>query len=388
MAVDSRYIQNNEKGYRLYVDDAKYEDQLGIGSRKPAFTQNDDVYQQSQFKKPYLEDSYEEMEYFADSLPGFPYDWDYDTPFVDGVNNIGAPGLNPWHVVCFCDTGSACYGDGGFNCTPAQCSWPVTGVAVDSIPPGCSLTLSSGKICGKCPKGEKGTISYHINMRAKFKHNGATVTVNCAHYSQMSSCFEQCDDSGMVYDTAGSIETIGQSDSGGVAITDSTNNANSTYSWSISGTGFWFDAGYTLTSIITTGADLDVTVYTDGTACGSGEITVTGCAGTTVTGYVRCTTGQWVNILNCVATSGSTAGCLPSTQVTVGKLRLTYDEGCFRCLNPDGVTCNTPCYPLYSVSNTECHSYFDQYSTQTDCGGGLICFFCAVHTGTVEEWQC
>lgn len=380
MAVDSRYIQNNEKGYRLYVDDAKYEDQLGIGSRKPAFTQNDDVYQQSQFKKPYLEDSYEEMEYFADSLPGFPYDWDYDTPFEDGVNNLGPGGPgNPWHVVCFCDVGSACYGEGGYQCTPASCSWPIVGVVIDSAPVGCSVSVSNGQICAKCSEGETGTISYHINMKAKFKHNGQTVVVKCAHYSQMSHCFKECS-STPEWDYGSSIETIAQSDSGAVYITDVNFNADSVYSWSVSGTGF------TLDSAITTG--LNNVLNADGTACGSAEITVTGCDGTTTVGYVRCTTGQWVRKLTCFASTGSTAGCLPLTLIVLGKTQIAYDEGCFRCLNPDGVSCNEPCYPTYTGDNELCHTTFDQYSTQTDCGGGKICFYCAVHTGYIDEWEC
>lgn len=62
------------------------------------------------------------------------------------------------------------------------------------------------------------------------------------------------------------------------------------YSWSITGTGFWLDAGYTTKTLATQGAG--VTVYTDEYACGVGKINVSDdCGDTLDDGAVICTEG-------------------------------------------------------------------------------------------------
>jgi hypothetical protein len=60
----------------------------------------------------------------------------------------------------------------------------------------------------------------------------------------------------------------------------------SPYTWSVSGTGFTLENEGQPTGATNT-------LYADGTACGSATITVTGCSGPPVTGYVRSTEGQW-----------------------------------------------------------------------------------------------
>jgi hypothetical protein len=59
----------------------------------------------------------------------------------------------------------------------------------------------------------------------------------------------------------------------------------SPYTWSVSGNGF------SLAESQTTGRTN--TLIADDTACGTATIIVTGCSGPPVTGYVRCTVGQW-----------------------------------------------------------------------------------------------
>lgn len=92
------------------------------------------------------------------------------------------------------------------------------------------------------------------------------------------------------YDTENSSETVDRNDSATILVIGN----NAPFTWTISGTGFWFDSGYTQTTINTTGNV--AVVYADNTACGSATITVTGCDGTVATGYVRCTAGQWYTI--------------------------------------------------------------------------------------------
>ena len=75
---------------------------------------------------------------------------------------------------------------------------------------------------------------------------------------------------------------------------DSDGKACPPYNWSVSGTGFHFNSASGLTTA-TTNADLEtLQLWADGTACGSATITVTGACEDVATGYVRCTTGQWV----------------------------------------------------------------------------------------------
>jgi hypothetical protein len=65
---------------------------------------------------------------------------------------------------------------------------------------------------------------------------------------------------------------------------------NTPLTWSVSGTGF------SLEHAETTG--FGNVLHADETACGSAEITVTGCDEQSATGYVRCTTGQWAHWRN------------------------------------------------------------------------------------------
>lgn len=59
------------------------------------------------------------------------------------------------------------------------------------------------------------------------------------------------------------------------------------YTWEVSGTGFTMEENQTM--------GLSNTLIADGTACGSATITVTDAFDALITGYVRCTTGQWSN---------------------------------------------------------------------------------------------
>lgn len=58
------------------------------------------------------------------------------------------------------------------------------------------------------------------------------------------------------------------------------------FSWSVEGTGFWFDAEYTITTILTSGRT--ATLYADDTASGTAAITITDACGFEVNGQVEC----------------------------------------------------------------------------------------------------
>jgi RHS repeat-associated protein len=94
----------------------------------------------------------------------------------------------------------------------------------------------------------------------------------------------------------------------------------SPYTWSVSGTGF------TLDESITTG--LTNTLNADGTSCGTATITVVGCNGNEVVGYVRGCYGEWVIVGGC---KNSLCGKRPpcdGTEVYQGKYRFEIGRCC------------------------------------------------------------
>ncbi len=60
---------------------------------------------------------------------------------------------------------------------------------------------------------------------------------------------------------------------------------NSPFSWSVNGTGFTLLSGSTVSG--------NNTLVTSSYCCGSGDVSVTGCDGTSSVGYVRCSVGRW-----------------------------------------------------------------------------------------------
>jgi len=101
------------------------------------------------------------------------------------------------------------------------------------------------------------------------------------------------------YDTANSNETIDRNGSAALFVTGD----NGPFTWSVSGVGFTLE-----TENEPTGATN--TLYADGSACGAATITVTGCDGEEVKGYVRCTIGFFALIESCQKLSAcAIAGC-------------------------------------------------------------------------------
>ncbi|TES91812.1 MAG: hypothetical protein E3J94_03305, partial [Desulfobacteraceae bacterium] len=97
------------------------------------------------------------------------------------------------------------------------------------------------------------------------------------------------------------------------------------YTWSVSGNGFSLAESQT--------QELSNTLIADSTACGAATITVTGCSGPPVTGYVRCTTGTWsAQTYTCGSNYGNQnhGRCI----VTIGKYRHQDWVGCVHCSEP------------------------------------------------------
>lgn len=97
--------------------------------------------------------------------------------------------------------------------------------------------------------------------------------------------FECPENPSLEYDTVNSAETIDRNGSAALVVIGN----NGPYTWSVSGTGFSLEIEGQPTGPTNT-------LHADGAACGAATITVTGCSGPPVTGYVRCTTGRWIDI--------------------------------------------------------------------------------------------
>ena len=383
---DSRYLSNQDYGRRLYVDNASYAKQMGVGSRKPAFNQNDALYKQSEFKQPYKEDDYEEMEYLADDYPGFPNDYDYDTPFEVPYPGPAGNKYNPRTVRFLCNIEDACYGRPNAVCSYISCGWPIISYELVSIPKGCKFTLSNkGLLCASCPESEIFFITFDVIMKARFQMNGQTISVIGRHFDMtLSHCL--CDDQDIAWDAATSASSMARSSSATVAITDNANKSGSPYTWTISGKGF------TLDNVITEG--LTNGINTDATACGRATITVTGCAGKTlVVGYVDCTYGEWTawDIL-CENVNGSFSdSCIiDEYRVQIGGENTQYQYraecGCItNCPegNSTGCTANANCIPQAGWETDGCSNLCGLL-----CSGGDNNYRIGVNETKEREWIC
>jgi hypothetical protein len=382
---DSRYVSNNDYGRRLYVDDGNYSDQMGVGSRRPAFTQNTALYKQSEFKKPYREDSYEEMEYGADAGSGLPPPWP-GPPSDNPAPYEGDVPIPPWNVSFLCFA-NPCYSwkPDEMHCEPISCMWPIQGYEILSAPAGCDYVLSLTELCAHCPEGETFQILFNVKMRAQFQHGGATVTVDGRYYGMsMSHCFEpeeeipvECgDDTGISWDDDTSAETIARETSVTVAIKNS-NETGHPYSWSVSGVGF------TLDEAETTG--LTNTLNADDTACGTATITVMGCGSTVVTGYVRCTEGIWGNRTRYgapCAGGGNQVGCTEAQfdggVVIENKWRLFQIQWCLHTLS----NCSQ------CIGNCSDNCAAGNISVCPKCTSQAFSKQCLVNFVDEDEWIC
>jgi hypothetical protein len=165
----------------------------------------------------------------------------------------------------------------------------------------------------------------------------------------------------MTWDDVNSAETVAREASCVVYVTG---DWDSSIEWSVSGSGFWFDEAYTLTTIETAGKS--VTLYADADACGSATITACGA-----TGYVRCTTGQWDTIDTCQSSTEGCSGAGPWTfHYYIGKYWYTV---IICCANP----CDDSC-PSGPYGGGQCALY---------CGPPLD-YYNQVYNYTQREWDC
>jgi len=332
------------------------------------------VVRESEFAKPYDEsEDYSGMEYPAPNWPGT--DW----PGID-YPNMGLPvpdfpGMyDPWHMNFRCDV-SPCWCEGETKTFAANCTHEIISAHFAPSEDDLSVAFSKSTIsitaASGIRSGESGYLT--ITMKANVPKGGSLWQgkynpVHGTHSSiSVSECWGSicCDDSGMAW--AGP-ETINQDESKSVAITDSLGNGGP-YSWSVSGSGFTLD--HAETTGLTNMLNADVA------ACGTATVTVTGCGGTIVTGYVRCTTGNWTEIDSCTNVASCGGVCGSAGCDTIVEKYKYHDQYCTLTLGQEEY-CAAYCPPTGNCS-----------ALGDSCVGDLFGFCeCSVRYTKTYEWTC
>lgn len=193
--------------------------------------------------------------------------------------------------------------------------------------------------------------------------------------------FECPENPTLEYDTVNSAETIDRNGSANLVVIGN----NGPYTWSVSGTGFTLETEDEPTG--PTNA-----LHADGSACGAATITVTGCDGTQVHGYVRCATGVWGSIIDgpgyCSTLAlAETPGCsAENTSIIEGKTKVQLTFGCKFYLTGCGPGIYSPPY-----SPSGCGALVEPYHTYTGCStprppNDYRC--CYVRLAYFYEWRC
>uniref|UniRef100_A0A6M3KDX5 Uncharacterized protein n=2 Tax=viral metagenome TaxID=1070528 RepID=A0A6M3KDX5_9ZZZZ len=284
----------------MYMSKKPYAEQIRIPTQKAA--DNTIETKHSEFKKPYLSDTYEEMEYLADAPPGFAFaPSGMDTPWMGTpVPNFGSM-YTPWHLTFFCNP-DPCWCEGDTKSFLARCTHDIVGVEFVGKEPKFEIVSDKSAISILAYFGASGSPEIDIRMRAlrpwPSPHGSSKFVYGTHSNISIPECAEsECCvvDTGIAWNDAGSDDTIARSGSAAVAITGS----NTPFTWAVSGTGFTLD--YATTTGLTN------TLRADASACGAATVTVTGCDGSVATGYVRCTTGGWIEVDRCEQNGGYTS---------------------------------------------------------------------------------
>lgn len=267
-----------EYGRRLYVSPKKYQDQIDLLTDKAQDIANPIPH--SENKKPYLEDSYEEMEYFASPPFGFSWDWpDFDFPFVPDRGDSYYP---PWLLVFTCQAqAGSCFCEGEERCYSLNCSHEVVGVEINEFlttnPGHFSVSISAGQICITAKDGADPVVYIDITMVA-FPGDGSKVYGTYEGLSITSCPEDDCGCAGvteLLYDNDSSSDIVYQTGTRNVYVTG----GQGPYNWTIDGSGLSMASAQTAT-----GANQ---VNATGAACGSGAITITDACGQVTYGFIR-----------------------------------------------------------------------------------------------------
>lgn len=377
---------DTDYGKKPYASPTAYQGQVRKATSK---LEHDNVVRQySEFKRPQAGwDSYQDMEQWANNPPGIVIP-DFPTPDVPG-SEFPIPDFEwPESYICFCGI-DKCYCPGQINCFDPGCTYPIVGASINSMTGGFSITIQKNRICIDAPSDAKGPIEVTLEL-LKLKPNGKG-GVDSAGTCVVGKIYDQCQESkcctgSIAWDTDLSAETITRNGSCTVAITDSGD--NSPYTWSVSGTGFWFDSEYSVKSIQTSG--LSVTLYADSEACGTATILVAACnGGIKVTGYVRVTIGSWGDpIQSCGSTGGGQYGELIEGKIKRVEYVCTVCPDLYCSTNPCGCDPDPPyfCSCSCQCCIAGCGPPQTDFEDNPYCPGSTV--GCAVLGYLIYEWGC
>jgi len=330
------------------------------------------IIRESEFAKPYgeqyeeLPEDYSAVEYEAPSYPP----WGYDFPgMADPEEYYG-----PWKVTFFCD-GEICYCPDESKTNIVNCSWEIIDVKFSPPWGQVGVSFSRNAIFTHGLSTASGCRTLQITMKARFKIGPDQYhSVVGSHYKQVCECDEEecaCDDSAIAWDYDLSAETIAQSGSVSVYITDSLGTGGP-YTWSVSPPCFNLDEAITI--------GLENTLNADADACGPATITVSGCALNEVSGDVRCTDGEWVRkSAVCEIPGAYTSFSDPTTFYrTVGKQRIR------QILTNCAATSSQSCDDWGTCTGKGSCSWFGSCITWTNA----VCDEMDAGTVSCGEWKC
>lgn len=320
-----------------YIGDGCYDEMMERPSWRAIL--NQELEKKSQFEKPYLDDDYEEMQHFYPTmnLPSvFPDQFAGPVPMVgEGQTHLPSDDAEyAGDTECFsfmeCHPDNVLEiepGDTDDICVGGMCGKEIEWTILLENPhakitytydnfapkghfPLQPLACARIKIDADAPEGE----IILIRARDVVRYEQASleedplIRAALARYTQVICLVSvaECDcykDDIFAYDT-GNAATIAADSSIYITV----DYGCPPFGWAVAGTGFTFGQANTDGRV----NRLDASA----SACGAASITVTDKCGNPVTGYVRCTTGQWVQkteydnicVLSGTGTSTGTAG--------------------------------------------------------------------------------
>jgi hypothetical protein len=343
---------------------------------------------QSERKKPYDGRPFEEMEDFFEGYPGI---WPDDDSSIDfpwtTPGNLPGPGTVPGiNFSVFSVSVQYCYCDGGSNEVTIVGSHNILSVSPDKGTFD-NITVNTAKSWTgdiTVPAGTLGAVEFTVKMvdpATGLVGNATDSIIKCSE----STC---CDGVTPVeYDEATSADTINRNNSATIAVEE----GKGPYTWDVSGTGLSFP------TTETTGTSN--TLEADGTACGTGTITVTDACENETTGEIRVVEASaWVqegSDPNCCA-GGNTiyaGGPMPTgprtESVITGGTRQTetvtgpgVSSGCTSCAAARSSACGAKncesclTWGAYRANSSPiCFNGFSGVYPQLDNQGGI--WYCA-----------
>jgi len=337
---------------------------------------NQRLVKQSEFEKPYKDDSYSDMQHYwpTNHIPGA----DYPGMPIEGMPSSGRPstrlqwwgcegsifekyssgdclGVGETATVEFKENTVGGPGFGGDPIVDYKADHPLRIVSIAKE----QATELTSYLYVTVTLGESTTASSLTITATTESGETCTASVN------LCTCTP---DAGMAWDSGTSAETIAQSETATIAVTGN----NSPFRWSVSGTGFTVVHGIT--------DSLTNTLSASSTACGTATITVIGCDGVSVTGDVRCTTGTWVWVSDdAVDPCYDSLTCLPEDETCPR----TY-SGEYTCEAVTGGTKKIYTFHWYACASAPCSCSCDMGDPPCASPVGD----CKAYKSSNYKWSC